>query len=266
MSLPPIAGALTDSVRFGTRRRNVPIVEKGVSREEDALAERSEILQGEIRKGGHAVIAGNNAVRRRKPPEPKSSRALKDGGSRRSSLIRRNSKLGLETGRPVKLRPLKANSERIPPELLRRAKDLFNEFDHDGNGVIDAAELRAVMKSLGHELQPKEIQQMLDMVDQNQSGNIDMREFLDMLHEVNDMDLFRGGSADVANAVSLAHVLAGGSDPKFDVSPETSIDTSALKKILQEDFDLHDFRIEEVLPGPITFNSLQMFLLDGKAY
>ena len=41
---------------------------------------------------------------------------------------------------------MKAAADRIPPHLLRRAKELFYEFDHDGNGVIDAAEVKAVMK------------------------------------------------------------------------------------------------------------------------
>lgn len=104
---------------------------------------------------------------------------------------------------------------------------------------------------------------MLEMVDQNNSGNIDMREFLDLLHMCNETFPLSGRSADASDALSLATCLAGGN---VEASADTSIDSQALKKILADDFDLHNFRLEDVLPGPITFGSLQTFLCDGKAY
>lgn len=98
---------------------------------------------------------------------------------------------------------------------------------------------------------------MLDKVDANKSGSVDMREFLDMLTEGN--DFLRGGhSADVSNALSLAARLTGGQEQ---LPNETQLEASAIKKILAEDFDLHTFRLDEVLPpGHVTVGSLRAFL------
>lgn len=108
---------------------------------------------------------------------------------------------------------------------------------------------------------------MLDRVDRNKSGAVDLREFMDYLAEVNSTghDAAKRRFGDESNVRHLVAAVSLEGQAKDDVGDDTKVDGSALQKILSEDFDLHDFRIEEVLPGPITFNSLQVFLLDGKA-
>jgi hypothetical protein len=120
---------------------------------------------------------------------------------------------------------------------------------------------------LGQDLQPRDVQMILDTVDRNGSSPVDFRDFLNMLCDVNDMNLFLPKTTDVSCSLSLGNKLASGDAAvvKKGLAPETAMDTSALKKILAEDFDLHDFRLEDVIQGPITYNSLQMFLSGSPA-
>ena len=55
-------------------------------------------------------------------------------------------------------------------EEMRQA---FKVFDIDGNGVIDAQELRLTMRNLGENLTDEDVKAMIRAADKNGDGKID---------------------------------------------------------------------------------------------
>lgn len=49
----------------------------------------------------------------------------------------------------------------------------FRVFDIDGNGLIDAEELRLTMQHLGEKLTDRDVEAMILAVDRNRDGKID---------------------------------------------------------------------------------------------
>jgi calmodulin len=60
------------------------------------------------------------------------------------------------------------------------ARAAFAVFDRDGDGFIDAAELRSVLGSLGFQA-AAECQRMIDAYDEDKDGRIDFREFVKLM-------------------------------------------------------------------------------------
>ena len=60
-------------------------------------------------------------------------------------------------------------------------REAFQAFDKDGNGSISTKELGTVMRSLGQNLSEAEIKQMIEVVDEDKSGTIDFKEFLNLM-------------------------------------------------------------------------------------
>ena len=56
--------------------------------------------------------------------------------------------------------------------------EAFKEFDKNNDGVIDAAELKLVLKGLGQEVTDETVEEMIREVDVNGDGNIDYKEFI----------------------------------------------------------------------------------------
>lgn len=66
-----------------------------------------------------------------------------------------------------------------PKDYQEETLAAFKVFDRDGSGTISAAELKAVMKSLGENLSDAEIDEMIREADKDQNGSIDCEsEFL----------------------------------------------------------------------------------------
>eukprot|EP00930_Biecheleria_cincta_P070323 TRINITY_DN57965_c0_g1_i1.p1 TRINITY_DN57965_c0_g1~~TRINITY_DN57965_c0_g1_i1.p1 ORF type:complete len:616 (-),score=151.25 TRINITY_DN57965_c0_g1_i1:24-1871(-) len=63
-------------------------------------------------------------------------------------------------------------------ERLAELREVFNLFDEDGNGTLDADELALVMRSVGLVPSMQEIKNMIDEVDADGSGSIEWPEFL----------------------------------------------------------------------------------------
>ena len=59
--------------------------------------------------------------------------------------------------------------------------EAFKVFDRDGNGFITSHELRNIMNSLGENLTPEEIEEMIKEADLDNDGQIDYEEFVKMM-------------------------------------------------------------------------------------
>jgi hypothetical protein len=56
-------------------------------------------------------------------------------------------------------------------------KAAFNEFDEDGSGAIDQFELKQALRALGLPMSNEEIAKMMDVIDMNGDGEVDLEEF-----------------------------------------------------------------------------------------
>ena len=59
--------------------------------------------------------------------------------------------------------------------------EAFKVFDRDGNGLIDAAELKYVLTNLGEKLTDEEVDEMLREADIDGDGQINYEEFVKMM-------------------------------------------------------------------------------------
>lgn len=62
------------------------------------------------------------------------------------------------------------------PEEIEELREAFNLFDKDGGGTIDVAELRAILDQRGKRMSDMELRKLMDMVDEDRSGEIDFDE------------------------------------------------------------------------------------------
>ena len=69
----------------------------------------------------------------------------------------------------------------VDPVALAEYKEVFSTFDRDGDGTIDARELGAVMASFGVNPSLAELTKMVEDVDLDRSGAIDLAEFVTMM-------------------------------------------------------------------------------------
>jgi len=61
-------------------------------------------------------------------------------------------------------------------------RQAFKVFDIDGNGFIDANELKLTMQNLGEKLTEFDVKAMIREADMNGDGNIDYEEFIKMMY------------------------------------------------------------------------------------
>lgn len=69
----------------------------------------------------------------------------------------------------------------LDEEDLEEIKEAFHLFDTDGSGSIDVRELKAAMRALGFQVKKVEIRQMIADIDKDESGTINMDEFIEMM-------------------------------------------------------------------------------------
>lgn len=72
-----------------------------------------------------------------------------------------------------------ATRKRSEEEEMRQA---FRIFDIDGNGYIDAKELKITMCNLGEDLTDRDVKRMMKSADKNGDGRIDYEEFIKMMY------------------------------------------------------------------------------------
>lgn len=94
-------------------------------------------------------------------------------------LRRSHRNLDKESSMPMDLSNI--CSSKNAKALVVEAKSVFREFDKDKNGVICAQELGTALRMLGLNPTMKEVQNMINEIDQNGDGMIDFDEFLAFL-------------------------------------------------------------------------------------
>ena len=57
-------------------------------------------------------------------------------------------------------------------------RSLFRDFDKDGSGVIDRSELDAVFAEIDKHFSEEELERMIQLADQDQSGSLNYEEFI----------------------------------------------------------------------------------------
>ena len=62
-------------------------------------------------------------------------------------------------------------------EDLDEIREIFNHYDKDNNGTIDAAEFKTLLDALGAEMSDEEMAIGLSIVDADGNGTIEFREF-----------------------------------------------------------------------------------------
>ena len=67
-------------------------------------------------------------------------------------------------------------------KLILYFREAFKVFDSDGNGFINAAELRQVMMNLGEKLTEEEVEMMIKEADTNGDGLVNYEEFITMMN------------------------------------------------------------------------------------
>ncbi|KAL6776371.1 FAP272 [Auxenochlorella protothecoides x Auxenochlorella symbiontica] len=73
--------------------------------------------------------------------------------------------------------------QNLAPQKLEELKRAFAVYDKDGNGSIDAGELRGLLQSLGQYPTPLELIDMMERMDTDGSGAVDFLEFATCLAE-----------------------------------------------------------------------------------
>merc|ERR1711937_295627 len=66
-------------------------------------------------------------------------------------------------------------------EQVREFKDAFDIFDEDNSGTVSTSELASVMRTLGQDIDEKEVGIMISEVDSDGSGEIDFEEFCTLM-------------------------------------------------------------------------------------
>ena len=107
---------------------------------------------------------------------------------------------------PKKLRiRAKPQNVQMPPKGLTYSQRMailgaFKTFDQDGYGNIDAYELKMAMRALGMRVHDEDIFVIMDEVDVDGSGEIDIDEFMDVVRpSIGGKDMF----AEVNRAVLM---------------------------------------------------------------
>ena len=109
-------------------------------------------------------------------------------------------------------------TEQLQEEKVTECKEVFDLFDKDKDGAITTKELGDVMRALGANPTQAELQEMINEVDQDGSGKIEFKEFLELFaRKMKDPDteedlieafkIFDKDGNGVISAAELRHVM-----------------------------------------------------------
>lgn len=98
-----------------------------------------------------------------------------------NEFLRMMSRSHCHIHRPAKAPGAATSPDQRSAEELEEMRQAFRVFDIDGNGVIDANELKVTMFNLGENLSDRDVKQMIKLADRNGDGKIDYEEFIMMM-------------------------------------------------------------------------------------
>ncbi|KAL9265302.1 putative calcium-binding protein CML25 [Drosera capensis] len=81
-------------------------------------------------------------------------------------------------------------SDRFNAQIIEELEQVFKKFDVNGDGKICSSELGSIMRSLGDDLTESELKIMIDEVDSDGDGFIDLKEFIELNTKGIDADDF----------------------------------------------------------------------------
>ena len=74
-----------------------------------------------------------------------------------------------------------SEQENLSEEKIAELRCAFQLFDKDSDGKITTVELGDILKKLGYSPSDKDLQQMIQEVDLNGNGDVDFKEFLELM-------------------------------------------------------------------------------------
>ncbi|GMM32480.1 calmodulin [Martiniozyma asiatica (nom. inval.)] len=106
-------------------------------------------------------------------------------------------------------------SDKLTEEQVAEFREAFKIFDKDGDGKIDREELGTVMRALGQSPTQREIDDLVNEIDQNNDSVINFAEFLTMMaRQVKEQDVeaeiveaFKVFDADGDGKISQAELI-----------------------------------------------------------
>jgi len=124
--------------------------------------------------------------------------------------------------------------DRFSPSKLKKVEQLFRTYDTDNDNEIDATELMAVMRSLGHNPTPTDIEHMIRSADGSHvvdehctatgscTGTVNLSEFIDLMSRESE-------ATDLESEVREAFAMQ-------DTDADGYISTQALMRFLSKNF------------------------------
>lgn len=111
--------------------------------------------------------------------------------------------------------PTTTMSDKLTEEQVAEFREAFKIFDKDGDGKIDREELGTVMRALGQSPTQREIDDLVNEIDQNNDSVINFAEFLTMMaRQVKEQDVeaeiveaFKVFDADGDGKISQAELI-----------------------------------------------------------
>jgi hypothetical protein len=107
------------------------------------------------------------------------------------------------------------------PDDHQQVKKTFQEFDTDGSGSIDATELKVAMRRLGLNMSDEDVQAMMQISDTDNSGEIELNEFENMIAAIN------AASSSGSASWTKIRTLLGGTDDGSTPAPRAATQTPA---------------------------------------
>ncbi|XP_037927631.1 calmodulin-A-like [Teleopsis dalmanni] len=122
----------------------------------------------------------------------------------------------------------------ITTEQLDEIKEAFNLFDINGDGAISTAELGIVMRSLGENPTEAEVQDLINEIDVDGSGDIGFTEFLNLMSRK-----FLDHEEEVREAFKV-----------FDKDGDGFIEFDEMKLVLENmGFNLNEHEFDDLIHG-----------------
>ena len=71
----------------------------------------------------------------------------------------------------------------LSEEKIAEYKAAFNDIDENGNGTINADDIKKTLNHMGVEITDKEAREMIEEADLDQNGTVDFSEFVKLMHK-----------------------------------------------------------------------------------